>query len=46
MEDLMPIRGKRLYVHVAGPASAPALLYLHVGPGAGSYDFEGSSKPC
>lgn len=40
MEDLLYIRGKRLYVHVTGPISAPALLYLHGGPGAGSYDLE------
>lgn len=40
MEDLLLIRGKRLYVHVTGPISAPALLYLHGGPGAGSYDLE------
>ena len=40
MENLLHIRGKRLYVHVAGPISAPALLYLHGGPGAGSFDLE------
>ncbi len=33
------VRGKRLHVEVVGPASAPALLYLHGGPGTGSYDF-------
>ncbi|MHB8597957.1 MAG: alpha/beta fold hydrolase [Ktedonobacteraceae bacterium] len=40
MKDLIHIRGKRLYVHNAGPIAAPALLYLHGGPGTGSYDFE------
>lgn len=40
MEDFLYIRGKRLYVHVTGPISAPVLLYLHGGPGAGSYDLE------
>lgn len=36
---LLPIRGKRLYVEDTGPRDASALLYLHGGPGAGSYDF-------
>ncbi len=40
MKDLLHIRGTRLYVHLDGPSSAPALLYLHGGPGTGSYDFE------
>ncbi|HLI70260.1 MAG TPA: alpha/beta hydrolase [Ktedonobacteraceae bacterium] len=40
MKDLLYIRGTRLYVHLDGPSSAPALLYLHGGPGTGSYDFE------
>ena len=36
---LIPLRGTRLYVEDLGDQSAPALLYLHGGPGAGSYDF-------
>lgn len=37
--NLREVRGKRLYVEVLGAESAPALLYLHGGPGTGSYDF-------
>lgn len=33
------VRGKELYVETVGPRNAPALLYIHGGPGAGSYDF-------
>jgi proline iminopeptidase len=33
------VRGKRLYVEDIGPRDAPVLLYVHGGPGAGSYDF-------
>jgi proline iminopeptidase len=33
------VRGTRLYVEVSGPPRAPAMLYLHGGPGTGSYDF-------
>lgn len=33
------IRDKELYVDVSGPANATVLLYIHGGPGAGSYDF-------
>jgi proline iminopeptidase len=33
---LMEIRGTRLYVDQRGPAQAPALLYLHGGPGSGT----------
>ena len=36
---LREVRGKRIHVDVSGPASAPALLYLHGGPGTGSFDF-------
>jgi proline iminopeptidase len=33
------VRGKRLWVEDVGPRDAPVLLYIHGGPGAGSYDF-------
>lgn len=33
------IRDKELYVDTSGPVDAPAVLYIHGGPGAGSYDF-------
>ena len=36
---LTEIRGTRLYVDRRGAAGAPPLLYLHGGPGSGSYDF-------
>lgn len=36
---LLSIRGRDLYVETVGHESAPALIYLHGGPGAGSYDF-------
>ncbi|ADB29524.1 alpha/beta hydrolase fold protein [Kribbella flavida DSM 17836] len=36
---LTEIRGTRLYVDPRGAADAPPLLYIHGGPGAGSYDF-------
>jgi proline iminopeptidase len=36
---LVAIRDTRLYVEDSGPREAPALLYLHGGPGAGSFDF-------
>ncbi|MEV8377008.1 alpha/beta hydrolase [Kribbella sp. NPDC056861] len=36
---LMEIRGTRLYVDQRGPAAAPPLLFLHGGPGSGTYDF-------
>lgn len=35
----LSVRGTRLYVEDTGPRDAPALLYLHGGPGAGSFDF-------
>jgi proline iminopeptidase len=37
--DLLEIRGKRLYVETHGDADAPALLYLHGGPGESCYEF-------
>ncbi|ONI67439.1 hypothetical protein BWI15_30370 [Kribbella sp. ALI-6-A] len=36
---LTEIRGTRLYVDQRGAADALPLLYLHGGPGAGSFDF-------
>jgi len=39
MKELVEIRGKKIYVEVHGSDDAPALLYLHGGPGQGSYDF-------
>ncbi|PWK15674.1 alpha/beta fold hydrolase [Tumebacillus permanentifrigoris] len=36
----IPIRGKGLYVEAVGPEDAPALLFLHGGPGGtGCYEF-------
>jgi proline iminopeptidase len=35
----MEIRGTNLYVEQRGPMGAPALLFIHGGPGAGPYDF-------
>jgi proline iminopeptidase len=36
---LMPVRDTRLHVEVSGPKNAPVLVYLHGGPGVGSYEF-------
>jgi proline iminopeptidase len=36
---LIEVRDTRLYVDRRGPEDAPPLLFLHGGPGAGSYDF-------
>src|SRR5437764_15485983 len=36
---LTEIRDARLYVDQRGPADAPPVLFVHGGPGAGSYDF-------
>lgn len=36
---LTEIRDTRLYVDERGPADAPPVLFVHGGPGAGSYDF-------
>jgi proline iminopeptidase len=36
---MIEVRGTRLYVDRRGSEDAPALLFLHGGPGAGSYDF-------
>jgi proline iminopeptidase len=33
------VRGTRLYVYEIGDAEAPALLYLHGGPGMGCHEF-------
>lgn len=37
--SLIDLRGTQLYVEQSGPRQAPALLYLHGGPGTGGYDF-------
>jgi proline iminopeptidase len=37
--EMLLVRGKQLYVEVLGPVTAPAVLYLHGGPGTGAYDF-------
>jgi proline iminopeptidase len=37
--EVRQIRGRGLYVETAGARDAPPVLYLHGGPGAGSYDF-------
>ena len=36
---LVEVRGTRLHVDEHGPRSAPALLFVHGGPGQGAYDF-------
>jgi proline iminopeptidase len=36
---LLEVTGTRLFVDDRGEASAPALLYIHGGPGLGCYDF-------
>jgi proline iminopeptidase len=35
----LEVNGARLFVDDRGEASAPALLYIHGGPGLGCYDF-------
>ncbi|GAB3420036.1 alpha/beta fold hydrolase [Flindersiella endophytica] len=35
----LSVRGARLWADIRGPRDAPALLYLHGGPGQGAYDF-------
>lgn len=37
--EIRQVRGRGLYVEAAGASNAPPVLYLHGGPGAGSYDF-------
>lgn len=36
---LVPVRGTRLWVEDYGPRNAPALLYVHGGPGLGVFEF-------
>lgn len=38
-ERLVEIGGTRVFVDDGGDASAPALLFIHGGPGQGGYDF-------
>jgi len=40
MEYNFQIGNKKIFVEVLGPYNAPELLYIHGGPGAGSYDFK------
>ncbi|MES3082728.1 alpha/beta fold hydrolase [Sphingomonas faeni] len=42
---LMSVRGTRLWVDDSGPRNAPALVYMHGGPGVGALDFETYMKP-
>lgn len=37
---LLSINGRQLWVDDSGPRDAPALLYIHGGPGIGALDFE------
>jgi proline iminopeptidase len=37
---LLSINGRQLWVDDSGPRDAPALLYVHGGPGIGALDFE------
>ncbi|WP_157967838.1 alpha/beta fold hydrolase [Paraliobacillus sp. X-1268] len=39
MSGYITIRNKRIYYEVHGDADLPVSLYLHGGPGVGSYDF-------
>ena len=36
---LIPVRNTHLWVEDYGPKDAPALLYVHGGPGLGVFDF-------
>lgn len=36
---MVTARGRQFYVETVAKSGAPTLLYLHGGPGAGSYDF-------
>jgi proline iminopeptidase len=38
-ERHVEVRGKRLFLDVRGDPTAPALLYLHGGPGTNCYGF-------
>lgn len=40
MEYNFQVGNKKIFVEVLGPDNATALLYIHGGPGAGSYDFK------
>lgn len=42
---LMSVRGTRLWVDDSGPRNAPALVYMHGGPGVGAFEFETYMKP-
>jgi proline iminopeptidase len=38
--DKIDVRGKKIHVEFFGKENSMPLLYIHGGPGAGSYDFE------
>jgi proline iminopeptidase len=39
VSDYITVKNKKIYYEVHGDAHLPVCLYLHGGPGAGSYDF-------
>ncbi|WP_053218660.1 alpha/beta fold hydrolase [Virgibacillus senegalensis] len=39
MSGYLTVKNKRIYYEIHGDAHLPVFLYLHGGPGAGSYDF-------
>ncbi len=39
MEYYFEINGRKIFTEVLGADNAPAILYIHGGPGAGSFDF-------
>ncbi|WP_077310106.1 alpha/beta fold hydrolase [Terribacillus halophilus] len=39
MSNYITVKNKKIYYEVHGDAHLPVCLYLHGGPGAGSYDF-------
>lgn len=36
---MVAVRGKKLYVEISGPETAPPLVFIHGGPGEGSWEF-------
>lgn len=39
IKDYVTIRGKKIYCEIHGDSNLPTFMYLHGGPGVGSYDF-------